>query len=217
VPNPDGLISADPAFDFTRLGPRTPALLISPWLPRLVDSTVYEHSSLLATVKKLFHLPNFLTERDRAANSFEHLFEQARFRHDTPERLVPLPVPKVAPDTHMGRLLDSVQKEVMQGVVNHLPPGEEQGLATDQLAANTMTLQQASTLTRCAMDHFKACVAANGGLHPDASENLRILGRRKTPISEEREPDGRTRTSTAGPAPENGTQTVGAGSSDQKP
>jgi phospholipase C len=48
VPNPDGLVSKDPPFDFTRLGPRTPAILISPRLPRQLDSTVYEHSSLLA-------------------------------------------------------------------------------------------------------------------------------------------------------------------------
>lgn len=169
VPNPDGLVSTDPMFDFTRLGPRVPAILISPWLPKVVDSTVYEHSSVLATVKKLFNLPNFLTERDRHANSFEHLFEGARFRHDTPERLVPLPVPKVDPGTRMGRLLDAVQKEIMQGVVSHLAPGEEQSLAASQLAMNTMTVQQAAALTQRAISRFKTCVAANGGTHPDAT------------------------------------------------
>ena len=215
VPSPDGLVSTEPAFDFTRLGPRTPALLISPWLPRMVDSSVYEHSSLLATVKKLFNLPDFLTQRDRNANSFEHLFEGARFRQDTPERLVPLPVPKVGPDTHMGHLLDPVQKEVMQGVVSHLPPGEEQGLATEQLAAGTLTLQQASVLTHRAINHFKARVAANGGEHPD-SGNIRILGTRKTQTGKETESHGRTRTPTIGPAPEKLTQAVGAGGSDTK-
>ena len=213
VPNPDGLVSTDPVFDFTRLGLRTPALLISPWLPRMLDSTVYEHSSVLATVKRLFNLPDFLTERDRHANSFEHLFEDARFRHDTPERLIALPVPKVNPNTHMGRLLDPVQKEVMEGVVSHLPPGEEQGLAAAQLADGTLTVQQASALTNLALSHFKACVAANGGLHPDASANLRILGTRKTQTGKETEPHGRTRASTAGPTPAS-PQAVGASSPD---
>ena len=87
VPNPDGLVSTNPAFDLRDWACAPRRILISPWLPRMVDSTVYEHSSMLATVKKLFNLPDFLTQRDRNANSFEHLFEGARFRNDTPERL----------------------------------------------------------------------------------------------------------------------------------
>jgi phospholipase C len=200
VPNPDGIASTDPnpVFDFTRLGPRTPALLISPWLPRMVDTTVYEHSSLLATVKKLFNLPDFLTQRDRNANTFEHLFEGTRFRHDTPKQLIPRPVPKVGPKTHMGRVLDAVQKEVMQGVISHLPPGEEPGLAANQIAAGTLTVQQASTLTQAAISHFKARVLANGGRHPDAAGNLRILSTTKTQTREQRGLYGRTRARTAG-------------------
>ena len=166
VPNPDGLVSKDPPFDFTRLGLRTPALLISPWLPRRVDSTVYEHSSVLATVKKLFNLPDFLTERDRHANSFEHLFEGTEFRQDTPERLVPLPLPKPGTHTHTAGLLDPIQKEVMGGVISHLPPDEEPGLAAKQLETGTMTLHQASALTHRAIKHFKERVVANAGKHP---------------------------------------------------
>jgi hypothetical protein len=171
---------------------------------------------MLATVKKLFNLPDFLTQRDRNANSFEHLFEGARFRNDTPERLIPLPVPKVGPDTHMGRLLDPVQKEVMEGVVSHLPPGQEQALATDQLAAGELTLLQASTLTHRAIAHFKDQVVANGGQHPDASENLRILGTRRTQTGIETETHGRTRTPTPDPTPPS-PQTVGAGDPNQTP
>ena len=214
VPNPDGLVSTNPAFDFTRLGVRVPAILISPWLPRMVDSTVYEHSSMLATVKKLFNLPDFLTQRDRKANSFEHLFEGARFRNDTPERLCPLPVPRICPDTHMGQLLDPVQKEVMQGVISHLPPGEEPGLAAEQLAASTMTVQQASALTHRAIKHFKERVVANGGKHPRAASNLRDFRQKQT--GNQTESYGRTRTPTAGATPP-GPQTVGASRPDQRP
>ena len=40
----------------------------------MVDPTVYDHTSLLATVKKLFGLQTFLTRRDATANTFEHNF-----------------------------------------------------------------------------------------------------------------------------------------------
>lgn len=47
-------------------------LLVSPWLERgKVDQTVYDHASLLATVKKLFGLPRFLNQRD---DTFDHNF-----------------------------------------------------------------------------------------------------------------------------------------------
>ncbi len=32
VPNPDGLVSDKPNFNFTRLGIRVPTILISPWI-----------------------------------------------------------------------------------------------------------------------------------------------------------------------------------------
>ena len=66
VPNPDNQMSADPPFDFTRLGLRVPAVIASPWIEKgSVDSTVYEHASLPATISKLFGLNAFLTARDR--------------------------------------------------------------------------------------------------------------------------------------------------------
>jgi phospholipase C len=72
VPNPDGKVSLNPPFDFTRLGVRVPALLVSPWVGKgRVDSTLYEHASIPATLRVLFNLPHSLTARDQAANTFE--------------------------------------------------------------------------------------------------------------------------------------------------
>jgi phospholipase C len=72
----DGSISLDPSFDFTRLGARVPAVLVSPYIQAgTIDHTVYDHTSVIATALK-FYLPNarnsYLTLRDKLANTFEH-------------------------------------------------------------------------------------------------------------------------------------------------
>ena len=87
--NPDGQVSTDqPPFQFDRLGVRVPAILISPLVPKgVVDHTVYDHTSLLATVKKLFQLPRFLTKRDALAATFERHFSSGtvRLQSDMPD------------------------------------------------------------------------------------------------------------------------------------
>ena len=91
VPNPDGKVSQNPPFDFTRLGVRVPAVLVSPWIEKgSIDPTPYEHSSLAATLKALFGLPEFLTARDKAASTFEKNLSRSTPRDDTP---VTLPMP----------------------------------------------------------------------------------------------------------------------------
>jgi phospholipase C len=103
VPNPDGQNSNDPLFDFTRLGVRVPALLVSPYIEKgRLDSSVYEHSSLLATTKKLFNLPGFLTARDRTANTFEKNLSRSTPRTDAP---LSLPVPGTPVEAQASRQL----------------------------------------------------------------------------------------------------------------
>src|SRR5262249_16070995 len=59
--NPDGRSSSTPRFAFDRLGVRVPALLVSPWVPAgHIESTLYDHTSILCFVKKHFGLPAFL-------------------------------------------------------------------------------------------------------------------------------------------------------------
>ena len=89
-PARDGyLLHPQYAFDFTRLGLRVPAVLVSPWVPRgHVLSRQLQHTSILATVKKLFGLPRFLTRRDAQAATFEDVLEQLDHpRTDAPEKL----------------------------------------------------------------------------------------------------------------------------------
>jgi phospholipase C len=93
--NPDGKVwtnnglSLDPSFDFTRLGVRVPAVLISPYIaPGTIDHRVYDHTSIIATALKLL-LPNVanvnLTLRDKNANTFEDNLTLAIPRTDTPD------------------------------------------------------------------------------------------------------------------------------------
>src|SRR5260370_12934010 len=51
-------VSTDPSFNFTRLGVRVPAVLISPYIPSgTIGSRVYDHTSIIATALKQL-LPN---------------------------------------------------------------------------------------------------------------------------------------------------------------
>lgn len=102
VPNPDGIIGPTPYyFRFDRLGVRVPTFLISPWIDRRTvihepdgptPYSQYEHSSIPATVKKLFNLKsNFLTKRDAWAGTFEKYF----YIRDTPRDDCPETLPEV--------------------------------------------------------------------------------------------------------------------------
>ncbi|CAB4282286.1 unnamed protein product [Prunus armeniaca] len=85
VPSPDGIVGPDPFyFRFDRLGVRVPTILVSPWIEKgtviheptgPTPDSHFEHSSIPATVKKLFNLKsNFLTKRDAWAGTFENYF-----------------------------------------------------------------------------------------------------------------------------------------------
>jgi phospholipase C len=82
---PDGETSQ---FAFDRLGLRVPAILISPYVRagRIVDR-VFDHSSIPATIKTIFGLPGFLTQRDAHARTFEDLLDAPTARTDTPTNL----------------------------------------------------------------------------------------------------------------------------------
>ncbi len=74
-------------FKFDQLGPRVPTLIVSPLIPRnLVDGTVYDHTSILASLERLLGMKP-LTNRDKNANDFLHLFSLQTPRKDTPEKL----------------------------------------------------------------------------------------------------------------------------------
>src|SRR5262249_16745184 len=82
----DGIVNKH-QFAFDQLGPRVPALIISPLIPKnLVDHRVYDHTSVLATVERLLGVEP-RTERDRNANSLHTLTSLPAPRADTPAEL----------------------------------------------------------------------------------------------------------------------------------
>jgi phospholipase C len=88
-------------FDFTQYGPRVPAVVISPLIPRnVVDHRVYDHASIPATLESLFGLAP-LTERDRNARPLDALCTLPAARGDAPTVLPnpaesPVPAPTFA-------------------------------------------------------------------------------------------------------------------------
>ena len=64
-----------PHVDLYGLGPRVPAIIVSPWAkPGYVDSRTYEFSSVLRLIETVFDLPA-MTERDRRASDMLDAFD----------------------------------------------------------------------------------------------------------------------------------------------
>lgn len=67
---PDSRISPE-RFAFDLLGVRVPAVIVSPYIAEAtVDATVYDHSSIVASLREQFGIARPLTDRDRNANTF---------------------------------------------------------------------------------------------------------------------------------------------------
>jgi len=104
--SPDGLKSAAPPFDFMRLGIRVPAVMASPYIKAgtvigSADGTFYDHSSIIATARKLF-LPDWqntsLTARDKNAETFDHVLNLA-----TPDN-APVAARAIAMEAHASMM-----------------------------------------------------------------------------------------------------------------
>lgn len=87
--NPDNTIhrKGNYAFGFRILGPRVPAVVVSPWIPRgTVDHTEREHSCIAETVRKRFLSNVAMPLNDRAEGTdLGSLFSLDRPRQDLPE------------------------------------------------------------------------------------------------------------------------------------
>jgi phospholipase C len=108
-----------PAFDFRRLGLRTTAMLISPWVAKgavfqepkagPTPTSQFELSSVPATLKNLFNLSAFLTKRDAWAGSFDEVL-LSKPRTDAPMHL-PEALPPRNPWKPPPGVLDSLEMD----------------------------------------------------------------------------------------------------------
>jgi hypothetical protein len=74
-------------FDFTQLGVRVPAVLVSPWLPQGVSHTQFDHTSVLRYLCDKWGLER-LGKREQGANSISQAFSGLpNLRTDTPSTL----------------------------------------------------------------------------------------------------------------------------------
>jgi phospholipase C len=79
-------------FTFRQYGPRVPALVISPLIPRnLIDHRVYDHASIPAALEACFGLKP-MTQRDATSNNLMSLISLPSPRADAPT-VLPAPAP----------------------------------------------------------------------------------------------------------------------------
>ncbi|XP_057519223.1 non-specific phospholipase C6 [Amaranthus tricolor] len=125
IPSPDGNTAPPPTFfSFDRLGVRVPTIMVSPWIKKgtvvskpkgPMANSEFEHSSIPATIKKIFNLKsNFLTHRDAWAGTFEDVVSQLTSpRTDCPE-VLPEVTPLRKTESDETRKLSQFQTEIVQ-------------------------------------------------------------------------------------------------------
>jgi phospholipase C len=97
-----------------------PAIVVSPWVaPGSVYNEEYRHTSLLATLRKVWGLGDPFTQRDASAGTFEHVFTLDRPR--APESWATFearPVPPWTMDPEVvGKGLSALGKTMGHGLI----------------------------------------------------------------------------------------------------
>ncbi|KAG0474835.1 hypothetical protein HPP92_014521 [Vanilla planifolia] len=162
VPSPDGIVGPAPFhFPFDRLGVRVPTMIISPWIdkgtvlhrpsgPQL--SSEFEHSSIPATVKKIFNLKEYLTMRDAWAGTFEIVLSRRTPRTDCPVTLPEVRKMRRTEAAESAKLSD-FQRELVQLAAVLNGDHAKESLFPDVLVEG-MTVAQGASYTQDAIKVF---------------------------------------------------------------
>jgi phospholipase C len=152
VPPPDASAPAGQfGFTFDRSGYRVPAIVVSPWVePGSVFNDEHRHTSMIATLRKVWGLGDAFTQRDAAAKPIDYVFSR-----ETPTDPEQWNVPQARPlsqaqlDFHaVDRTLSTLGKAMLPGVTAWakahdvaLPPQVEDPdfHLTPELAYDTIT------------------------------------------------------------------------------
>ncbi len=167
--------SLDPSFGFTRLGVRVPAVLISPYIEAgTIDPTVYDHTSVIATARKLL-IPtvanSHLTLRDKNANTFEKNFTRDVPRTDQID-LSAAAQPAAATQAHLdAKINDHLAAHVQSAAFleqKHLPPDLQSGKDPNTVLQGINTEGAASAYVQDVASKIRALPreASAGGSNP---------------------------------------------------
>lgn len=149
LPSPDNLSSIAPPFGFTLSGVRVPAVVISPYIaPGTICSTVFDHTSVIATALKLFTPATWpsdnLFSRAEAANTFDTLLDLNMAPNDNWPNFAPPVyggiVPQIQAAAAAAAPLSDLQREHLDHALNlnkqlpddakvEVPPGVDQAVA----------------------------------------------------------------------------------------
>ena len=123
VPPPDPSAPAGQlGFKFDRSGYRVPAIIVSPWVDEgIVINEEFRHTSMIATLRKVWDLGDPFTARDATAATFDYLLsrESPRDPASWPD-VEPLPVPAFHMDmVKMDKVVTTLGKAMGSGMVEH--------------------------------------------------------------------------------------------------
>jgi phospholipase C len=114
-------------FAFDRFGIRVPAVFVSPWIEagtvaRPPGTTPFDHTSIIATLRRRFAIPRPLTNRDEAAPDLAAILNLPTPRTDCPGPLSALPYVASPADVATARAapLNGHQAALLQ-LAAHLP------------------------------------------------------------------------------------------------
>jgi phospholipase C len=161
-------------FNFDRLGARVPTVLISPWIEKeSVESKQLQHTSVLATVRKMWGLRKQpLTAREGQAKTFDVLLEKLSApRKDCPLTLKRPSLPERSLSAALDQPLSPVQREVF-AQVNHLDGHEESGT----IAAIPKTQREATNYfaqRRKAHQAYHKSKSGSFNIYKDSAGNCR--------------------------------------------
>ena len=158
VPPPDA--SAPPGecdFTFDRSGYRVPAIIVSPWVESgSVYNEEYRHTSLIATLRKVWQIGDAFTQRDASARTFDHVLSLDTPRDPTTWATVTArPVPEWTMDLEVvGKALSTLGKGMGPALIEK---AREMGVQLpDELNAPgaALTPSQVVPLLRDISTHF---------------------------------------------------------------
>lgn len=138
-------------FTFQQYGVRVPAIVVSAYTPHTIDHTLYDHSSIPATLETMYKMTP-LTQRDGKANNITSLASLKTARTDTPATL-----PNVAKLTTeeeaalraaqpVPDMLASVDSGNLPGFLQVVAKAEIERQAPENLAARAAIMARFATI-----------------------------------------------------------------------